>query len=238
MSVVAHASSPENKVRIVAFNVDRTLVEHDRGLVIWQLLNRRYGGSADINVQRYQAFKSGAITYAQWVDLDIAGWQRQGATRDRIIEVIRKELRLVADARQVTTELKRRGYMVVVVSGTLDIVLETLFPEHPFRHVFTNRIRFDDSGAIEGWTATAYDMAGKAEALRLVSRQTQVPTSAIAFVGDHTNDLEALALAGCPIAYDPKDDALKDVVRHVLPRGQLRRLLDLFPGPEHPLILS
>ncbi len=235
MNLPGPSAPSEHDVDIVAFDVDGTLVEHDQGLVIWQILNRSFSGGSELNAERFRAFKAGEISYAQWVRLDIEGWQRGGATRDSIVEAVHKELRLVPGAREVTVELARRGYFVVVVSGTLDIVLDTLFPEHPFQHVFANRIRFDEQGLITGWTATPFDMAGKADALRLLSEETNTPASRFAFVGDHVNDLDALRFVGCPITYDPKDNALREVARHVLPRGELRRLLDLLPAPHQPV---
>ncbi len=231
MQPAAFSNATESDVRIVAFDVDGTLVEHDGGLVVWQVLNRRFIGNAKLNEERFRAFRAGEISYPEWVGLDISGWQEDGATRDQIALAIRHELRLVPGAREVTSTLADRGYLVVVVSGTLDIVLDTLFPEHPFDRIFTNRIRFDDEGLISDWTATPFDMAGKAEALRMLSREIGVDVSRFAFVGDHFNDLDALGLVGCPIAYDPKDDAVRACARHVLPRGELRRLLRLLPGP-------
>lgn len=226
-----HPGAVEDAVRLVAFDVDGTLVEHDRGLVVWQVLNRLFIGNAQLNTERFRAFQAGELTYKQWVQLDIEGWQDGGATRQAIEQAIRGELRLVPGAREVTRTLRERGYAVVVVSGTLDIVLDTLFPEHPFERIFSNQIRFDDAGLIAGWSATPFDMAGKADALRLLSRDEGVAPDQFAFIGDHVNDLDALRLVGCPIAYDPKDAAVRDAAKHVLPRGGLRRLLDLFPGP-------
>ena len=222
---------PEHGIRVVAFDVDGTLVEHENGLVVWQILNRLFIGNAELNAERFRAFQVGDITYEEWVALDIEGWRDGGATRQAIESAISSELRLVPGAREVTAELKRRGFRLIVVSGTLDIVIDTLFPEHPFDRIFSNRIRFDDDGAIGGWTATPFDMAGKAEALRILSRASDIPTESFAFVGDHVNDLDALALAGCPIAYDPKDEAVRRSAKHVLPAGQLSRLLDLLPAP-------
>ncbi|MFW5741111.1 MAG: HAD family hydrolase [Myxococcota bacterium] len=225
------SSACERSVRVVAFDVDGTLVEHDSGLVVWQVLNRLFIGNAELNAERFRSFRDGELTYEQWVRLDIEGWRDGGATRAAMQEAIRAELRLVPGAQQVTSALRARGYRVVVVSGTLDIVLDTLFPEHPFDRIYSNQIRFDERGGIQDWTATPFDMAGKAEALRLLSSESGVPTDAFAFVGDHINDLHALRLVGCPIAYDPKDESVRKSAKHVLSPGELHRLLDLLPGP-------
>jgi len=140
-------------------------------------------------------------------------------------------LRLVPSAREVTTELAARGYVLAVISGTLDIVLDVLFPSHPFEHVFTNRIEFDDAGLIRTWQATPYDMEGKAEAVRILSSRLAIDTRHIAFVGDNINDCAAMKLAGRAVAYEPKHARVRELADHVLPRGRLDTLLTLLPGP-------
>lgn len=221
--------APWDRVRLVAFDVDGTLVEHDASLVVWQLLHRRFVGDDAVNARRYKQYLAGHLSYAEWVRLDIEGWREGGATRAQIEEVIRADLRLVPGAREVIGELHSRGFILAVVSGTLDVVLDVLFPDHPFHHVFTNKIFFDDTGAIEGWRATPFDMDGKADALRGLARDLGIPPDEIAFVGDHVNDCSALALVGCPVAYDPKHESVSSLACSVLPRGGLRGLLELLP---------
>lgn len=214
---------------LVVFDVDGTLVEHDRGEVVWEVLNRRYAGGSEINAARFRAFLAGELSYEQWVALDIQGWIQGGATRDGIEAAIRDELRPVPHAHRVVREIARRGIVTAVVSGTLDVVLDVLFPGHPFGHVFTNRLNFADDGRITAWNATPYDMGGKADALRMLAADLHVPMDRIAFVGDNLNDCAAMSLAGHPIAYDPKHDDVRAAARHVIPRGHLDLLLDLLP---------
>ncbi len=225
LAAVRHADD----VALVAFDVDGTLVEHDKGEVVWQVLNRRYIGDSSVNAARFRDFLDGRISYAEWVALDVRGWMQGGATRQGIEHAIRQELRLVPHAARVVHDLARRGFVVAVVSGTLDIVLDVLFPDHPFAHVFTNRISFGDDGRISGWSATPYDMGGKADALRMLATKLGLPTHRVAFVGDHVNDCAAMSLVGCPIAYDPKHDDVRAVASRILPRGRLDLLLDVFP---------
>lgn len=220
---------PWDRVRLVAFDVDGTLVEHDASLVVWQLLHKRFVGDDAVNALRYKQYLEGQLTYADWVRLDIEGWRQGGATRAQIEEVIRADLRLVPGAREVTRELHARGFVLAVVSGTLDVVLDVLFPDHPFHHVFSNKIFFDAAGSIDGWQATPFDMDGKADALRTLSSDLGIAPDEIAFVGDHVNDCSALSLVGCPVAYDPKHDRVRSLACSVLPRGGLRGLLELLP---------
>jgi phosphoserine phosphatase len=216
-------------IDLIAFDVDGTLVSHPSGKVVWQLIAERIGCDPTVARARYASYRSGAITYAHWVDLDVGDWAARGATREVMATVIRKELSLSPDAREVVHTLKERGYHLGVVSGTIDLVLDVLFPDHPFDHVYTNRIHFDAEGRIERWTATPYDMDGKEAGIRLIAADTGIPLDRCAFVGDHINDLSALAQVGLPIAYDPKDESVRAAARVVLPAGDLAALLALLP---------
>lgn len=210
---------------LVCFDVDGTLVEHPEEKVVWQVLNRRFLGDDRVNDARYARYRSGAITYAEWVGLDVGDWQRAGATRAQVVEAL-GELRLVDGARETLASLKERGYKLAVISGTLDISLEALFPDHPFDDVFCNRIRFGEDGRISGWEATPYDMDGKARALEMIARREDVPLARCAFVGDHGNDVPAARVAGLAIAFNPKSPELEAAAHVVLRDRDLRAILE------------
>lgn len=233
MSTGEHAPAPAPAM--IVFDVDGTLVEHDDGLVIWQILNRHYGTGSVVDGQRYKAFMAGALSYAEWVRLDIEEWIAGGATLAGIQDVIRAQLRLVPHAFAVIEELRQRGYVLAIVSGTLDVVIHTLLPAHGIEHVFANRIWFTAAGHIDGFQATPYDMEGKAEALRVLAQRTGIPLSQFVFVGDNLNDCSALQVVGHPVAYDPKHPRPRELARHVIPGGQMRNLLDLVPLRASPV---
>jgi phosphoserine phosphatase len=220
------AAAERSAYRLVAFDVDGTLVEGEQGKVVWQLLNQRFGGDDKVNVARYHAYQRGEITYAQWVDLDVEEWVAARATREQIADEIRRNLRLVSGARETVDALRARGYRLAVISGTLDLTLELLFPGHPFEEVFTNRIWFGADGQIAGWQATPYDMEGKAHALRAIAGRMGIPLPATVYVGDNVNDLQVMQLAGLAVAFEPKDPSVARQARAVL-RRDLRGLLAL-----------
>ncbi|MEZ4654337.1 MAG: HAD family phosphatase [Candidatus Eisenbacteria bacterium] len=217
------------RVRLIAFDVDGTLVEHPERLVIWQLLNRRFRGHLEVSDQRYADFMAGKFDYETWVRLDVTEWIDAGATREDLLEEVRN-LNPIAGARATVDELKARGYHLAVISGTLDIVIDEFFPEHPFDAVFTNHVHFDERGRLDSWTATRYDMEGKAHALAELARGVGVTLEECAFIGDHANDVEAAREAGFSIAFNPKSPALIEVADTVLRASSLVPILELFPG--------
>jgi len=209
---------------LVAFDVDGTLVHHPEDKTVWEVLNHRFTGSDDQNALRWELYTRGKISYAEWVALDIASWQKAGATRESITGSL-GELTLVEGARETLGELKSGGARLAVISGTLDLLLDALFPDHPFDEVYTNKIVFDDEGRISHWHATPFDMDGKGIALRSIALREDIPLARCAFVGDHANDLAAARIAGFSIAFNPKSAELAAAASAVVSSRDLRDIL-------------
>ena len=209
---------------LVAFDVDGTLVHHDQDKTVWEVLNARFTGGDDQNRERFAAYRAGRLSYAEWVALDVGSWRAAGARRQEMVDCFGC-LRLVEGARETLSALKARGIRLAVISGTLDLLLDSLFPDHPFDEVYTNRIWFDERGLIAGWEATPFDMEGKGVALRAIALRDEVPLSRCAFVGDHSNDLSAARVAGFTVAFRPKSKELEAIAGAVVRSEDLRDVL-------------
>jgi len=220
--------NPETSgIKLIAFDVDGTLVEHHERLVIWQLLNRRFGGGIEVSDQRYHDFMAGAFSYEEWVHLDLADWIAGGATRKEMVEVVR-ELDLIEDARSVIDRLEEKGYRLAVISGTLDLVVDEFFPAHPFAEVYTNCVHFDAEERLESITATQYDMEGKAHALADLAERFGLTLEECAFVGDNTNDVAVAKAAGFSVAFNAKSEQLVEAADAVVSGPSLKVVESFF----------
>jgi phosphoserine phosphatase len=195
---------------------------------VWEVLNERFTGKPDCNLERYALYRAGKLTYPEWVALDIGGWRDAGARRDDLFAAF-AQLELVPGTRETLRALAEVGHRLVVISGTLDVFLESLLPERPFDEVYTTKIGFDDSGQISGWHATPYDMQGKAEILRTIAAREGIPLSRCAFIGDSSNDVWIAREAGLGIAFNPKSTELEEAADVVLRSDDLRVILPHFP---------
>ncbi len=209
---------------LIAFDIDGTLIHGPEGRTVWEVLNRRFVGSSDLNAEYYARVCAGSMTYAEWVALDVGGWRDAGATRDELIQAF-EALKLIDGAREALEELRRAGCRLFAISGTLDLMLDTLFPDHPFEEVYANHIGFSDDGRISHWRATPFDMQGKAQALRAISLREEIPLARSAFVGDSSNDLWIARTAGTAIAFNPRCPELAAAARAVVHSNDLRDLL-------------
>ena len=219
---------PQRRTDLVVFDIDGTLIVHPSGEVVWQALNRRYGTPRPVADARRRDYEAGRITYADWVRLDVDDWRRAGATRADMGEEL-SSFEPVPGARATLDELSRRGYGLAAVSGSIDLLLATVLPDHPFQRVHTNGLTFAADGTIASWSATPYDFDGKARALRLLADELSVPLSRMAFVGDDVNDVAAARAAGFSVAFHPRSEALADVADEVVRTGSMEQLLAWFP---------
>jgi HAD superfamily phosphoserine phosphatase-like hydrolase len=213
-----------NPYPIVAFDVDGTLVEAPNDWTVWEVLNHRFTGTAEVNKERYALYREGKLSYADWVSLDITGWKEAGAKRADLIAGL-APLRLVHGVREVLATLKQRGVRLFAISGTLDLMLQTLYPDHPFEEIYANHIGFDAEGNITHWRATPFDMDGKAQALRAIALRERVPLARCAFVGDSSNDVWIARVAGHTVAFNPRSVELETLARAVVRSDDFRDVL-------------
>jgi len=211
---------------LICFDVDGTLIRHPSDKVIWEILNLRFTGDDSVNQERYRMYLAGEIDYAEWVRLDVGGWIEAGATRDRVVDAVR-EFEVYEGALETVHALKDRGLHLAVISGTIDVVIDTLFPDHPFDDVFTNKILFDGDGRVCGWEATPYDLHGKPVALRDLAARHGVPLERTAFVGDGENDVPLVGVAGYMVAFNPRSAELERGADYVMKDRNMIELLDV-----------
>lgn len=212
---------------LVGFDVDGTLVREPGGRTVWEVLNERFTGRADHNAERFALYRAGELSYAEWVALDITSWRDAGAKREDLVAAF-APLRPVDGARETLETLKRAGYRIVVISGTLDLMLNTLLPDAPFDEVYANHVGFDDEGNISHWRATPFDMEGKAEALRAVALRQSLPLARCAYVGDSANDVWVARMAGFTLAFNPKSPDLEAIADVTVRAEDLRAILPHF----------
>lgn len=209
---------------LVAFDIDGTLVRGPNGMTVWEVLNLRYTGIPEVNRERYALYKEGKLSYAEWVALDIGSWRDAGATREDIVRGF-EALALVPGTREALARLRDRGCRLFAISGTLDLMLNTLFPDHPFEEVWANHIGFDPEGRIDHWKATPFDMDGKAKVFRALLLRESVPAARSAFVGDSSNDVWIAREAGLCVAFNPNSAELEAEAGAIVRGDDLRDIL-------------
>jgi len=202
------------KYKLVCFDLDGTLV--DDTIFIWQTLHDHFGTDKDARKEMIEKFLRKEVTYQQWADHDVVMLKKKGATKDKIITLIKK-LKLMRGAKDTVGKLKAQGIKLAVISGSLDIVLDTLFPDHPFDDVLINKFEFDNEGNLMGCVATKYDIEHKATGLKMIAKREGFDLSECVFVGDNHNDIHVAEIAGLAIAFNSKSETFSEMCDVVIP---------------------
>lgn len=215
---------PAFPLRLVCFDADGTLI--DGVGFIWELLHEHFATDEQRRRSAYEAYFAGEITYEEWARHDLALLRARGADREGFEEAM-QGLYLMQGAEETLRILKQRGVKLAVVSGSLDVALAHVLPDHAewFDDLFINRARFDGTGALVDIEATPFDIQHKATALRRLAERERIPLASIGFVGDNFNDVEAAKAAGLAVAFNCRSEELAAVADVVVPGRDLRDTL-------------
>jgi len=186
---------------LVAFDLDGTLAQGAE--FVWSLLHEGFGVDAERRAWARDAFFARQITYREWFATDLELLAAQGATRQGMLELFRR-VTPTPGAREVLHQLRQEGRKLAILSGSVDLLLEHLFPGFAFDHVLINRLHFAADGTIAGGVPTAFDLERKADGLAELARREGLALAQCAFLGDHENDLAVLRAAGLGIAFNPR----------------------------------
>lgn len=214
------------KYKLVAFDVDGTLVDNVK--YSWQLFHEAFKVDP---VERENAridYYSKKISYLEWAEHDIGMWVKKGIKKQDFIAAM-KDLRIMNGAIETLHELKKRGLKLIIISGSINIIIEQLLPDYQaiFDDVFISRLSFDKYGNICDVKATAYDMEHKATALKLICKRENISLKECVFIGDHHNDVMVAKEAGLSIAFNCQNDDLKNVANVCIEKKDLREILKL-----------
>lgn len=212
------------KYKLVCFDVDGTLIDNVR--FSWQIFHDYFQTDRHRREDAKRKFFNGEISYLQWAEHDINLWKEKNAKKSDFFSAI-SHLRLMEGAMETLTELKKRGFKLAIISGSLNVILEKFIPNHEelFDDVFLSRIYFDEEGTIKRIEATEFDMDAKALALKKIAEREKISLKECVFIGDYLNDMKIMQEAGLGIAFNCRHEELRKIANVCIDRKDLREIL-------------
>jgi len=120
------------------------------------------------------------------------------------MEKFKEKLPIVQGAHDLISELKKAGFVTVLMTGSFDIIANEVGRRLRFDYVFSNRLIAKDgklTGEVEGQVLGA---ESKLELLKSVARKEGITLDECVAVGDGANDLLIIKDSGLGIGFNPK----------------------------------
>ncbi|MCQ2203977.1 MAG: phosphoserine phosphatase SerB [Bacteroidales bacterium] len=204
--------------RLVCFDMDSTLIQTE----VIDELARRAGVYDEVSAITESAMR-GEIDFKQ-------SFQRRVAMLKGLDESVMKEiaenLPLTEGAERLFRTLKKYGYKTAILSGGFNYFGNYLKSKLGIDYVFANELEIVDGKLTGRHLGDIMDGAKKAEMLKLLAFKEEIHLEQVIAVGDGSNDLPMIQLAGLGIAFHAKPK-VKATAQHAISESGLDTILYL-----------
>ncbi|WP_456471923.1 phosphoserine phosphatase SerB [Methanocaldococcus sp.] len=158
------------------------------------------------------------------IDFKKALEERVKLLKDLPIEKVNKaidRITLTEGAKETIEELKRRGYLVAVISGGFDIAVDKFKDKLNIDYAFSNTLIIKDNKLTGEVVENVID---KGEVVENLAKKLNIPLKNVIVVGDGANDISMFEKAGLRIAFCAKP-ILKEKADICIEKRDLREVL-------------
>jgi phosphoserine phosphatase len=202
---------------LIIFDCDGVLTNHYSS---WALLHE-YFGSRD-NKYFAELYRRGLITYLDWMKIDIALMIHsygKPITRKEVVDALSK-ISIDEEAYSVVNDLKRKGFIVGVISSGIDLLVERVCRELGINLCYYNELLFVDDELIPGGKPNV-PLKEKPRIIRDVAEKYGFSMDRVAYIGDSVWDIPVFREVGLPIAKHPCGEACGEAKYVVRKLGEI-----------------
>jgi phosphoserine phosphatase len=191
-----------SKIKLVAFDLDGTLVEEKSS---WRKVHEFFG-TEEKSDEGLKLYVDGKINYEQFVAHDLSLWPK-GISKN-VFNYVFSKIPLSEGAKEVVTEIKKRGKLVAIVSSGISLLAEKVSKELGVDFFIANEIVFDEKGRSTGSGIATVDLNKKDEALLKILEKVNIKPQEVLGVGDSEFDLSFLKVCGYSVLLRKKDSQM------------------------------
>ena len=187
---------PSRNRRVVCFDMDSTLIEHE----VIDELAKAAGVGEQVSAITERAML-GELDFKQSFEARVALLKGLNAS---VLADIASSLKLSEGAENLVKTLKALGYKTAILSGGFTYFGQYLQHKLGIDYVYANDLEIVDGQVTGRVVGQVVDGQRKAELLREIAVKEGVRLEQVIAVGDGANDLPMLSIAGLGIAFRAK----------------------------------
>ncbi len=195
-------------IKLICFDVDGTLVDGTS----WLILSEELGWSSKEAFDVFKQARKGEISFIEAERIFTTKYQKSGKANKPFIEKIFNSVEVKKEAKDLISYLKEKGYTIYLISGAIDIYVESVASKLGVDGFYANStLEFDNKGALQKINYRDNQGEVKVEQLKILVKKLGINIDQVVFVGDSENDIEVFKATKHGIAVHSSNEELKKI---------------------------
>ena len=204
------------KMEMVIFDLDGVLVDIDSS---WGMIHKAFDVDNEVNFQKHLKEE---IDYKEFMRSDIQLWNKPYI--DKIKKILNRAP-LMQGAIETVKELKKNGYKIAIISSGISILADRVKEELGLDYSYSNKLLVGSDGRLTGEGMETVSLLKKDIALKKMSEIERIESKQCVTIGDSKYDIPLFMNSGLSIAFNPKDDLVREAADLVIEGTDLRKIL-------------
>jgi phosphoserine phosphatase len=195
-----------NDIKLVCFDMDDTLINQNS----WYKLNLALGVTPEEDKEMYAAYGSGSLSYSDWTESLISLYKQRGlATKTNITQALISYV-FKEGAIELVNYLHHKGYEVVIISGSFDLLVSHVANALGVVHYKANtEFVLNSDDYLETLRSEGDEVHAKLRHLKGFCKELGIPLDQCACIGDGANDIELFKYTRKGITFKDAPDPVK-----------------------------
>ncbi|MCA9375197.1 HAD family phosphatase [Candidatus Dojkabacteria bacterium] len=189
-------------IKAVCFDLNKTLISENT----WLNLNLKMGMTQVEDDVLFGFHQEGVITSSMWYDIIENIYRSRGNPNRKRIESVCRKYTYNPGAQQVIKYLQKKGYEIILISGSLQMLVEIIAKENNIKYAkATNKFTFNKRGEYIGLNIDEADNIDETHKklilLKEICKKIGISLSECACIGDGDNDLSLFEATGKGVTF-------------------------------------
>lgn len=174
-------------IKLICFDLDQTLIDHSS----WRELGLSLGVSYEEDEKLKNDYESGKFSYDEWNNKILELYMRHNdATRENITKIL-SNYSYKKGVREIISYLKEKGYILVLISGSINILVDIVAKDLDIKYAKANNtFIFDEKDRIKSISSYGDEVVAKANHLESIAEMLGIDIKECACIADGENDIE------------------------------------------------